>query len=1268
MKKNESSPVPNAQDGVATESQFNATHLAKHIHDSICHPTYSNLDPSFSLHYKIESSFHVSSHSINDHFQVRVLPRIHGYPVINADRIFLIHKRSGDFTNLETGGDLDVKEPWTQPSTNLSKSQALKIVRKFSGHSAQSTANGLLKFSVLDSESSELHYSSNYVAEQVYFAEHSILKEIRPAWRIIDYNEPLLSRHLWYVDASTGQILQSQPTIWFGHGRGYKFDIKKPSPPKTPFTDINIPNIYPRSPYNDGKGVYGRDFRSMNTCFGYKCSNSSLYGKAALNGTCNENESICVDITPDMKEGKDYFSTTYSFVVDGKYIELDKDWEADGFFNGQIYMEWDRAAVMAPRLSVSPGGGYNMELDEKTYFGTEFNDAFSEFQAVYFADLQVQYFRELVGDENFCLIGRGPNCTLTDTKLNRTGTPVDSPLKIITNLQTVRAHPSSNSPYPDLFTQLSQGYGKSPAFPIRFRDAESYGDAFFSNNNRQIPGLFVINNSSEGEVTYGFRDSRDCSKGQCLSTFSTTYDFIAMGQNEQYDWALNDCIVMHEVTHVLIGKLIPDLPSYVWTKDGLSSDPGAMNEAWADYFGAARCGLSNFRESYNGRPLRNLLNSFTCKNAVGEPHADGQIFGGALWAVRAKIPTIPTLNYTHQIEFDKLILNAIAQGQPTDLFATQLNRVISLLSTHPVLSKTPLLQFAKDEFDKRVIKCDREMKYDGTMDTTFSLPTSTLTAANLSTLPVPLYVKPRKSDWGFKFEWKQYYISPILGQIDFGYARSPLSAYVSNNCPIRFKQSSTTITAESVCRSQSTPIPEIYTTHTPSTGMGSLEQFFTPGDVDKIYVWFGHQVPAYIVMYSTTVVCYGWNRIWIIYQIVSGGFGLLVSLLWIWLNTWKVVRKRGRNQAMVASKAVVRRSIESGDVNLIPEKVDDFDTRSETSSVDSNSGISAENEVRMHILKKPQLQKPSPTTSVKDSPVLTSERFETNSGSGKYDGGLGYQTVEDKLREEEGSKWSIFRNPSLVGAKTASSRQNSVRRGPSLNNDARKLSIGKGEHSGTNSANTTPNSPDLSAPKLAIKEKPRGCCRCCSIPAPFTVQMMLNALFSCAIFVVALVGLIFHRFSNPCLLATFLCGFGNWFGGLMVWIWVRRISSGLNVTTASAIPVQNTTVDNISATTPTEEENTNTENSVTIQVPNPSETGQKAITKPQYSKYAFIAIACTYLLSLISAIVVTGTLTVMLGSTADVDPSTGVQVFVFTVHLLVFCARWIYIFRSWGRL
>lgn len=100
--------------------------------------------------------------------------------------------------------------------------------------------------------------------------------------------------------------------------------------------------------------------------------------------------------------------------------------------------------------------------------------------------------------------------------------------------------------------------------------------------------------------------------------------------------ALFSDVIYHEYTHGVTGFMYPAgvLP-YI-------DQPGAMNEAWSDYF---PCSIHNHSTLSPGinigsptAPLRDLNNNRRFDtNWVGEVHADGLIIGGAMWRLRGLI-------------------------------------------------------------------------------------------------------------------------------------------------------------------------------------------------------------------------------------------------------------------------------------------------------------------------------------------------------------------------------------------------------------------------------------------------------------------------------------------------------------------------------------------------------------------------------------------------------------------------------------------------------
>ena len=117
-------------------------------------------------------------------------------------------------------------------------------------------------------------------------------------------------------------------------------------------------------------------------------------------------------------------------------------------------------------------------------------------------------------------------------------------------------------------------------------------------------------------------------------------DSIIFGQGEKVDYSYDADVIYHEFTHAVIGSTV-NLASAIYDRYGMVSDPGAMNEGYADFFSATYTGDPNLGEyvgsalTEEGGTLRNLLNTKKCPdNASGEVHADSEYWAAALWDVR----------------------------------------------------------------------------------------------------------------------------------------------------------------------------------------------------------------------------------------------------------------------------------------------------------------------------------------------------------------------------------------------------------------------------------------------------------------------------------------------------------------------------------------------------------------------------------------------------------------------------------------------------------
>ena len=646
------------------------------------------------------------------------------------------------------------------------------------------------------------------------------------------------------IDSGDGQVLATYPRKMNEQGLVYpgNFPAFGSRPPSVELLNV-LSNVSPFS-------IRGKDVHSGNTCFAYKCVDGSVQGN------CTINSSVCVDRNSSMVGNVDFFTKSVVFTVDGRNLDYDYDWQQFGYVNNTVYLQWDDASVGTSRLgnpnfnSNDSGKIWGEGIDFSKLTGGEQTDSFAELQTYQLFEKHAEFFRALLNDSSFCFVGSGPNCTTT----NGTNGVGSGPMKFFVNYQQLKVD------YGTIMSQVKSGRGKSPSEAVTFSEHAPYEDAFFS----------------RGPLT---DDGVECGEGGCLSILDYPFTHFAFGQNERFDWSANPCTVYHELGHALVAKFIPQLPGYTWAESGLRSDPGAMNEGWSDYFAAINCGISDFRKTYNGRPRRNLENENTCGDTVGQLHQDSLIFSGGLWEVRKLIVGKFGLGEAGQTDFDRVVLKALTMGQISDLFETQFKSILNILATHPTLSI--IKPDAEMIFNKRELKCERVKDLTEGMDPTFILPHPALSMANFSTIPAQLRIKPRASDWGILLQWKQFTNNPWLGPLDKGYGSAPLK-YMASSCPIKFiGQVAGNITGVSDCSSVQETLSWVQTRISKDNG-GSIYLAGIPPSQD-IYIVLGSDVPASMVLFSSSLELKGFNNIWVITFAVigSGSFvGFILSLIW----------------------------------------------------------------------------------------------------------------------------------------------------------------------------------------------------------------------------------------------------------------------------------------------------------------------------------------------------------------------------------------------------
>ncbi len=125
-----------------------------------------------------------------------------------------------------------------------------------------------------------------------------------------------------------------------------------------------------------------------------------------------------------------------------------------------------------------------------------------------------------------------------------------------------------------------------------------------------------------------------CSRGICAT--------MAFGQGANRDFGYDGDIVYHEYGHGIVDVTSEFTIFILDPRRGVKYDPGALNEATADYFSASLGNDPNLADYFEGigvgggeGALRNLAGDLRCPDDLfGEIHQDGVIWGQALWSIR----------------------------------------------------------------------------------------------------------------------------------------------------------------------------------------------------------------------------------------------------------------------------------------------------------------------------------------------------------------------------------------------------------------------------------------------------------------------------------------------------------------------------------------------------------------------------------------------------------------------------------------------------------
>jgi MYXO-CTERM domain-containing protein len=118
--------------------------------------------------------------------------------------------------------------------------------------------------------------------------------------------------------------------------------------------------------------------------------------------------------------------------------------------------------------------------------------------------------------------------------------------------------------------------------------------------------------------------------------FGTAKDGLFLGQGTKVDYAYDGDVVYHELGHAVVESTAKLVPTLHFDDQGSTMQPGAANEAIADFLSSTVTGDPEVGEYAGGMgAIRNIENSARCDDALtNEVHEDSLPFSGTLWEAR----------------------------------------------------------------------------------------------------------------------------------------------------------------------------------------------------------------------------------------------------------------------------------------------------------------------------------------------------------------------------------------------------------------------------------------------------------------------------------------------------------------------------------------------------------------------------------------------------------------------------------------------------------
>ena len=647
--------------------------------------------------------------------------------------------------------------------------------------------------------------------KKVYFYDASFRdKPVRAAYQMEDRSGPLQTHQQLIVDATTGHVLQARSLVDLLEAPAYVFP-KGYGPNANKVERVNLPNLKEISSTRPGlQGVY---HRTANTCPYYICrpgGNTTVSPKRCEveDVVCFKNATLDSIYATDLRSlfisSDKPASASLAYQVPGEIIATYIDWEKAGYPGGMINVRLEGLPVMGGIATPNASLSYEPLYRPNENINIIPDDAFPEVQVYYTAEKYFSFVKSEMTPDMCAQLGRSSICAELNTTFfnqgsNLTNGETNGPFLMVSNILTLKPD------IKDFLDQLAGGKGVSAINPIVFDRSNLYpfDNAFF----------------------YGVQGSANwnCTDGECLYALGRPKTpFMGFGQGSAHDWTLDQCIAFHEMTHSVTRRFIPFLPTFTSTQHGTSSEPGAMNEAWSDYWAVVMCGSEDLASSYVGTIKRTVKNEYvSCNDTTdawfnGQIHHDSQVFSGALWearlAIMDKARSVSANETKWAQEWDLLVLVAQSMATTRETFMDQFKKLVTLVEGDSLISSTKSIVQAV--FDKRDGQCKSRvvniLSKDGSVKghTMYLAALGQTGTADRVSSPVQLgiFFKHSSSIVAMserRVSWTQYVDDPFLSWLsNLGFAQLPLEYTLSWGCPAIFTYDSGKTIPKGNCRNE----------------------------------------------------------------------------------------------------------------------------------------------------------------------------------------------------------------------------------------------------------------------------------------------------------------------------------------------------------------------------------------------------------------------------------------------------------------------------------